>query len=180
MFKYKLTDLYKQIKEEATEAPQSQFKIYCDMDGVLTDFEKRFEDLNPEHLKTRDYTAKYGTEKFWDAINKEGVKFWVGIPWMPKGKELWNYIKKYNPILLSAPSKENESRLGKRLWVKNHIPGTKLILASRANKQNYAEPNTILIDDRPDTINEWNARGGKGILFITTEQTINELKTLGL
>jgi hypothetical protein len=84
MFKYKLTDLYKQIKEEATEAPQSQFKIYCDMDGVLTDFEKRFEDLNPEHLKTRDYTAKYGTKKFWDFIDGEiGTEFWSKMSWMP-------------------------------------------------------------------------------------------------
>jgi hypothetical protein len=99
---------------------------------------------------------------------------------MPQGKQLWDYIKQYNPTLLSAPSRENESRLGKRLWVKNNIPGTKLILASRETKQNYAKPNTILIDDRPDTIDEWNAKGGKGILFISTEQTINDLKQLGL
>jgi hypothetical protein len=131
-------------------------------------------------MSPREYEDKYGTEKFWDTISKEGVRFWAGIPWMSKGKELWNYIKKYNPTLLSAPSRENESRLGKRLWIKNHIPGTKLVLATRANKQNYAEPNAILIDDRPDTISEWNARGGKGILFISTEQTIDELKKLGL
>jgi hypothetical protein len=99
---------------------------------------------------------------------------------MPQGKQLWDYIKQYNPILLSAPSRENESRLGKRLWVKNNIPGTKLILASRETKQNYSKPNKILIDDRPDTIEEWNARGGTGILFISTEQTINDLKQLGL
>lgn len=170
---YKLTDTYKQIKEEKT-----QYKIYCDMDGVIADFDKRFEQFT--FMSSREYEDKYGTEKFWEVISKEGVKFWVGIPWMPKGKELWNYIKKYNPTLLSAPSRENESRLGKRLWVKNHIPGTKLVLATRVNKQNYAEPNTILIDDRPDTISEWNARGGKGILFISTEQTIDELKKLGL
>jgi hypothetical protein len=99
---------------------------------------------------------------------------------MPNGKELWEYIKKYNPTLLSAPSRENESRVGKRLWVKNHMPGTPLVLASRANKQNYAKPNAILIDDRPDTIDEWNARGGKGILFISTEQTIDKLKQIGI
>ncbi len=35
---YKLTDLYKQLKEESTETPEAQYKIYCDMDGVLVDF----------------------------------------------------------------------------------------------------------------------------------------------
>ncbi len=181
MYKLKLTNIYKQLREEETAAPTQQYEIYCDMDGVIADFDKRFKDLNPEKLTAAEYQAKYGIEKFWDFIDEENkVKFWVGIPWMPQGKQLWDYIKQYNPILLSAPSRENESRLGKRLWVKNNIPGTKLILASRETKQNYSKPNKILIDDRPDTINEWNAKGGTGILFISTEQTINDLKQLGL
>ena len=36
---YKLTDIYRQIKEEEQA---SQYKIYCDMDGVLCDFDKQF------------------------------------------------------------------------------------------------------------------------------------------
>ena len=41
--KYKLTDIYKQIREEETAAQVSQYKIFCDMDGVLCDFDRRFE-----------------------------------------------------------------------------------------------------------------------------------------
>ena len=48
MYKLKLTDIYKQLKEEETSTPEQQYKIYCDMDGVLTDFDKRFKDSNPE------------------------------------------------------------------------------------------------------------------------------------
>jgi hypothetical protein len=76
---------------------------------------------------------------------------------MPDGKELYDYIKPNLYSLLSAPSSENSSRLGKRLWVKNKIPGTKLILASAKNKQNYSEEGAILIDDRADTIREWDS-----------------------
>jgi hypothetical protein len=177
MYKYKLTSKIQQLREEE-EASKPQYTIYCDMDGVIADFDKRFEQFFK--MSPREYESKFGKEQFWEGIAKEGVKFWVGIPWMPQGKQLWDYIKQYNPTLLSAPSRENESRLGKRLWVKNNIPGTKLILASRETKQNYSKPNKILIDDRPDTIEEWNARGGTGILFISTEQTINDLKQLGL
>jgi hypothetical protein len=142
---YKLTDLYKQLKEEETAAPEQQYKIYCDMDGVLTNFDKRFENLNPEKLTASQYQTKYGIEKFWNLIDVDNkIKFWVGMDWMPDGKTLWDYIKDKNPTLLSAPSKNPASRLGKRLWVKNNIPGTPLILASAEKKQNYSGKNKIL------------------------------------
>lgn len=173
MSKYSLKNLF---KEEMAKA----YTIYCDMDGVLCDFDKRFEQVSGG-ISPRQYEEQNGKEAFWDLIdNQTGIKFWVGIPWMPNGKQLWDYIKKYNPTLLSAPSRNNESRLGKRLWVKNNIPGTKLVLASAQNKPNYSGTNRILIDDRPDTIQKWNAEGGIGILFKSTAQTIEDLQKLGL
>ena len=38
----------------------------------------------------------------------------------------------------------------------------------------------ILVDDRADTIDRWNAAGGTGILYTSAGQTINTLKKLGL
>jgi hypothetical protein len=70
--------------------------------------------------------------------------------------------------------------MGKNLWVKDHIPGTKLIFRQAKNKSDFAEPNSILIDDREDTIMSWKAKNGIGIVYRTTDQTINELKQLGL
>ena len=102
------------------------------------------------------------------------------MPWMPDGKELWNHIKQYKPTLLSAPSRENESRLGKRVWVKNNIPGTPLILAAAEKKKNYARKNAILIDDRVSNINDWNAAGGIGILHTSTSSTLEKLAKYGL
>jgi hypothetical protein len=99
---------------------------------------------------------------------------------MPDGKELYEYIKPNLYSLLSAPSSENSSRLGKRLWVKKNTPGTKLILAAAKNKQDYSEEGAILIDDRADTIKEWNAGGGIGILHTSAANTIQQLKKLGL
>jgi hypothetical protein len=102
------------------------------------------------------------------------------MDWMPDGKELWDYIKDKQPTLLSAPSRENESRLGKRLWAKNNIPGTKLILASASKKQNYSGRDKILIDDRPDNIEQWRSKGGIGILHTNTQDTIKQLQAYGL
>jgi hypothetical protein len=176
---YKLTDLYKQIKEEEQATQIAQYKIYCDMDGVLCDFDKRFEQFGG--MSPKEYENKYGTNKFWELIDdKVGYSFWSKIPWMSDGKQLWEYIKKYKPSLLSAPSKKSSSRYGKRLWVNENLPGTKLILASREKKQNYSGKNKILIDDRSDNVNEWIAKGGIGILYTSASNTINELKKLGL
>ena len=69
---------------------------------------------------------------------------------------------------------------GKKLWVKENTPDSKLILAKRENKRDYANRKSILIDDRTDNINDWNAAGGIGILFTSTNQTIDKLKELGL
>jgi len=176
MYKYSLTNLYKQIKEEAEQSPQSQYKIYCDMDGVLCDFDKRFKDLNPEHLKPSEYISKYNTNKFWDLIDSYKEKFWSEMQWMPDGKQLWEYIKKYNPSLLSAPSKKASSRFGKRLWVDKNLPGTKLILAAAEKKQNYSKKDRILIDDREDNISQWVSQGGIGILHKNTADTIKQLQ----
>ncbi len=172
-------------EEEEDDQPTQKLdidkvKIYCDMDGVIADFEKKFYEISGG-FTPKEYETKYGREAFWDLIdNKNGVRFWVGIPWMPEGKKLWNYISQYNPTLLSAPSLNNESRLGKRLWVKNNLPGVKLTLASARNKPNYAGENKILIDDRKDTIDNWVKQGGIGILFTSTNQAIKDLKKLGL
>ena len=171
----KLKEIYKIIKEQLHPNP---YTLYCDMDGVLCDFERRFEDLtgmSPKKLKN-----KKGLDEFWRVIDEDGVRFWVGMPWMPDGKKLWKFIKPLHPTLLSAPSWDNTSRLGKRLWVRNNTPDTKLILASRANKQQYSKKNSILIDDMPQTIEEWESGGGIGILHTSANSTIDRLKQLGL
>jgi hypothetical protein len=181
MYKVKLTDLYKQIKEQETEPQEQKYQIFCDMDGVIADFEKRFKELNPERLSASQYQNKYGTEKFWNLIDVENkVKFWVGIDWMSDGKQLWDYISKYTPKLLSAPSRNPASRLGKRLWVKNNLPGVELILASADKKKNYSKGNRILIDDRPDNIDQWRSQGGIGILHTSAQDTIKQLQNIGL
>ena len=152
------------------------YKIYCDMDGVLADFESGYEKLTGIDLKGE---FKKGDD-FWDPISKAGVGFWAGLKWMPGGQKLWDYIKPYNPDLLSAPSREESSRIGKAVWVKYKLPGTKLILRYAKQKQELATPESILIDDRQINIDQWEAAGGIGILHTSADNTISQLKQLGL
>ena len=153
------------------------YTIYLDIDGVIADFDKRFTEL--AGMGPREYESSFGREKFWDFIdNKIGVKFWTGIEWMPEGKKLYDFVKQFDHKLLSAPSRNDASKIGKRMWVKKNTPGTQLILAAAVNKQNYADKSNILIDDREKNIQQWKDAGGIGILFKSTDQVIDELKKI--
>ena len=160
------------LREEETE-----YTIYCDMDSVLVDFDRGYQELTG--MTTQQADAN-GVEAFWEPLTKAGAKFWITLQWMSDGKQLWDYIKKYNPILLSAPSREESSKLGKRVWVKRELPGVKLILKYASQKQEYASPTSILIDDRQKNIDQWEAAGGIGILHTSTPDTIKQLQQLGL
>ena len=156
-----------------------EYKIFSDMDGVITDFDASFKKAS-DGIAPRDYENKFGINKFWGLIDSKGVGFWVGMPYMSDGEQYWNYIKDYDVELLSSPSRSESSRLGKRLWVRNNMPGVKLTLAYSSDKQKYAAPNHILIDDRKSNIDQWVSRGGVGILHTSTADTIRQLKKLGL
>jgi len=146
------------------------------MDGVLVDFIKGYFELTG-----KDISGEFHTDKtFWSPIDKAGVDFWVDLEWTPDGKELWDYIKKYDPELLSSPSRQNDSRVGKRLWVKRELSGSHLILRSASKKQEFANPESILIDDRPLNIEQWKDAGGITILHTSTKETIEQLKKLKL
>lgn len=176
----KLTDLLEAYPlPEEKQVPK--YQIYCDMDGVLTDFEKRFDHFSG--MNPQEYEKKYGTPSFWELIDvKIGVRFWVGMDWMPEGKRLWDFIKPYQPHLLTSPSRNDTSRLGKNLWVKNNLnPKPKTIFAYSADKQRYANENSILIDDKKSNINEWAAKGGIAIRCKNgnVDHVIEELMKLG-
>lgn len=159
------------------------YTLYCDMDGVLVDFKKGYENLTDEKIGA----PKIGKERdeFWKGFkvslaNKQmsETEYWAGLPWMGDGKQLWSYIKKYSPTILSAPSQSNESKIGKKIWLKREIGSIPTILSY--NKGKYAHSNGVLIDDRKDFIDKWVAGGGIGILHKSTSNTIKELKKLGI
>jgi len=173
-----LLNIYSLIKEEEQQVESQKYKIFCDMDGVITDFDERFDYF--AGISPKEYESQYGKKKFWNLINDAGIGFWVGMKWMSDGKQLWKYIQKYSPSILSAPSNDPSSRFGKKEWIKNNLPGIKLILSKATDKKNYSGKYHILIDDRASNVQDWISAGGIGILHTSTENTINQLQKLGL
>ena len=104
------------------------------------------------------------------------------------GKELWNYIKGYNPIILTTPmgepSKTNEeftpSEIGKTLWVETHQgKGLEIIFSNKKYEKatTNGRPN-VLIDDFTTNTEPWLKAGGIAILHTNTADSIVELQAI--
>ena len=161
--------------------------IYLDMDGVVANFEKRFEDLSG--MLPQAYVDKNGLNAFWDLIDeKHKVAFWRGIEVMPGAEKLVNFVSQYPYQMLTAPSIKKQSVIGKGLWVKDKVgtlyPSKPKVFYRKAKEKHMVKPeltkNDILIDDRADTIGRWAGAGGTAILYQSADQVINDLKKLGL
>ena len=143
-------------------------KLFLDMDGCITDFEG-------------SYKSHYGvdfesdTDK-WKKIDK--IKdFWSHMPWMSDGKKLWAFLAPLNPTILTAPSFNAGCRPGKIEWCRREL-GADVPIIVEKNKQQYADSDSILIDDRKKNIDAWKAAGGVGILHTSTSNTIEQLRQI--
>ena len=94
---------------EEEQNPKPKGKLYCDMDGVLTDFDERFDHYF--EMLPAEYEERKGKAGFWSAIAPIGQIFWEGMEWTPYGKVLWKHIQDFNPTLLTAPSSEQSSTI---------------------------------------------------------------------
>jgi hypothetical protein len=161
----------KQIYEvEQTKGIQ----IYCDMDGVLCDFDERFDHYYG--ASPMEYRNENGIKGFEDAVNKAGIDFWAKMNWMPGGQELWSIIGKYNPYILTSPSKFEFAKEGKKLWVETNLnpQPKKILFAPTGEKHSYMtmDPKkSMLIDDFWSNLAPWKALGGISILHRDINKT---------
>lgn len=162
----------------------SDYKVYVDLDGVLANFAKKAREIVDVDLDTAD---KKTTNQFFRELDKralEGKKFFENMEPMPDASKLWNYVKKYDPIVLSSTGYTHRAEEEKRAWVKKHF-GDKaakaaLFVRQSKEKSKYADDRSVLIDDRSKSIDPWVAAGGIGIIHTSAAKTIHQLKALGL
>lgn len=162
--------------------------LYIDLDGVLADFVAGVRKLLPTFRD--DPGGGDGDKKLdrqmWSAISrhqKEGGQLWLELPLMADALVLWDYVKQYNPQILTATGnlsfKAGEQKL---VWVAKHFGAdVKVNLTQKAiEKSQHAKTGYILIDDKLKAINPWVAAGGIGVLHTSAASTIAQLKALGL
>lgn len=150
-----------------------KYKIMIDLDGVLSFFDEQFMKFTGEDPDS--YKEKHGSKAFWEVTKKD--KFWETMEWVPGGKQLWNFVKDYNPTILSRPGGDIEKcKEQKRNWAKRELGDYKIIFSH--HKEKYASEDVILIDDMKENIDAWKKAGGIGILHTSGPSTIKQLKKL--
>ena len=146
--------------------------LYCDLDGVLVDFEQGVINRlgkNPQELNRN---------MMW-AVLRKTPNFYDKLPWMPKGRTLWEAIKVYNPVILTGCPRGGWSEEDKRNWCARELgPHIKVICCDTREKPNYCSEGDMLIDDRDVIMNEWIKKGGKYVLYSETnlESNIDTIK----
>ena len=160
--------------------------IYCDMDGVLADFKTAA--VRTTGMSINKWMNIPSSKEKWSLI-KQKKDFWSTLPWMPGGRQLWSYISKFDPHILSAYVEETYDPNcipGKTEWLRKNTRLTdksRINLVRRKEKKNFATrggQKNILIDDYIKNVREFTSAGGIGIHHTSTSKTLSELKKLGI
>lgn len=143
------------------------------MDGVLVNFPS----------DDNKYKSK---QEFWDNVLLD-EEFWENLPAYNGAVDLVIFcLNNFETvdILTAAPKEDPRAYGGKINWLKFHLghlfKKIEVNIVTRKNKQFFAGPNSLLVDDKETNCREFNLRGGGFVLHRSIEETVNELKNLVL
>jgi len=158
--------------------------ILLDMDEVLADFvggALRANGWPPEDPRTPgqwDLVEAMGIDEkeFWKPIWLDGADFWFNLGVLPQAREVVELVTSFGEdwLIVSSPPPPPvfvpEVYRGKHTWLVWNFPGTeeRLVVLPRERKCSLANRETVLIDDNPKTIKQFNNAGGVGILYPTS------------
>ena len=154
-------------------------QIYCDMDGVLADFDQGIIDI---------IGGKFD-DKRWVELPDD---FFHRLEPMTDAKQLWEFIGKYDPFILTAIPRSSRGPIAARAaqdkakWMKRWfgVSPDRMYPVQRKNKANFAmdgrdhRPN-LLIDDHIGNIQEFKKARGIGVHHKSASNTIKQLKEIG-
>lgn len=184
----KLRDILKEVEE-------NKYRLFVDMDGVVADFDTGLQrvfkvvhgqDVSRQFVQNSENDPKL-KKMLWDTVrayqNEYGGEMWYDLPPTNDAFQLWNYIKHYNPSMLTASGDPKHGAPDqKRRWVKETLGANVpvYVVKKATDKQQYADENHVLIDDKVKALEPWNDANGIGILHTNAKNTLAELKKLGL
>ena len=131
--------------------PTTNVKVYCDMDGVLCDFERGVQQLL--NRGTQDLVK--GT--MWKHISNADA-FFENLSWTGDGKRLWNAIRKLQPDILTGVPQHKSSRIEKFKWCQRELGLDRLHHVDKAAGYNDHESvnGNVPIPDHCNVITCWS------------------------
>ena len=167
----------KLIKMKHKNTSISKYKVFCDLDGVLVDFEKGVFDVTGR--STQDQTVT----KMWNRI-LTFPKFFEQLNWTQYGEEMWknilNITETTPTILTGLPySCKKKVHAEKRTWCEKNLGDHVAVITTQSvDKYKYSARGHVLIDDRYSHKKLWETYGGTFIYHTSSERTLYELNRL--
>lgn len=155
--------------------------IFVDMDGVITDFNRRFTELfsvPPGDETINISNSKKSSTKIAQWNEFIDNQHFSSLDWHQGGEKLVEYLKSINVqkcILSSSGGFERNRDVAsqKYKWLTEHkIDWPVVIVPGRKYKAGFANGNSFIIDDMPDVIKSFCANGGNGIVHKDVDTTI--------
>ena len=180
------SDFYDNFKSEARlrESVVGD-KIICDNCGWSWKIAEGGDDMfichkcgtnNRENLSEEQQTIKKVYSDVNDVLAGTDVP---DVEWTEDGRKLWEFLFTIPVPVSLLSSTTNQER--KQQWVDDTFKIKPEIIFRRSfDKKEFSEPGAVLIDNKPETIESWEEKGGIGILHKNTDDTIKQLKDLGL
>ncbi len=162
--------------------------IWIDMDGVLADFDAATIALIGQCLYSYP-----DSETGWAALGEHRLNIYQNLPKMPDADDLiegvQSLINEFSSpnlrinqgILTAIPQKGRVPKAvnHKINWIFDRYPHLVRefnIGPFAIDKQTHCLPGDVLIDDSDLNVPQWAARGGKGILHRSAEESLAELR----
>lgn len=135
-----------------------KLQVFLDLDGVFADFDARVKHLTGKHPNQLDRTH------LWKMVNSD-KRFFAELELIEGCMVLWEATRELEPVFLTGAPSSRRFQEQKREWVMR-IFGPEFVVhvVPRRLKQEFSGPHKVLIDDTPENIEQWIARGGHGIL----------------
>jgi len=153
------------------------------MDGVLTNFEKRYDELFG--IRPSEQNAR--TSHFWRHFEQFIVEGnFRTLEKHPDADKLLQFVHEMRvpvEILTSSGGEKYHEQVtqDKITWLCNNgIPYKANVVPGGSKKAMFADPWHILIDDTPHVVEKYRAAGGTAILHYDINVTLKELAQLHL
>jgi hypothetical protein len=190
--------------------PKQRFKVFCDLDGVLVDFETGIRNLFPDEPYHTFSIADLHRQTMWTRVSKTN-SFFEHLAWAPGGKQLWSAIRHLEPDILTGVPVYQDSRTEKFKWCQRELgldlqdmehvdkagwwyshvcvngarrseQATHIVTCWSHNKHRESGPGAVLIDDRLSLKADWEKAGGIFIFHRTgdTDATLQQLYDHGI
>jgi hypothetical protein len=161
-----------------------RYVLFVDLDGVLADFDRGVEEL------TGARPAGQSPKAMWPRLARS-PGFYAHLPWTPDGPELWERVKRHEPVILTGLPRGNWAKPQKLEWCRRELGTQVPVIAcmSREKAEKAREwvagagadtPVPVLIDDRESLRERWEEAGGIFIHHSSAAESIRALEELGL